>query len=140
MKMTFKISMNQEEKDAGNVHTVELEVAKCDDDIMLKYALKAYTVEVQSQIRNNWDAFVKGDYPKSVRVGEAVFASGRGVVTKERAKAAYRDSMAEMTMLQKLMTLHKDGMLPDAMYEASVTGLFEKGKITKEELDEALTN
>lgn len=140
MKMTFKISMNQEEKDAGNVHTVELEVAKCDDETMLRYALKAYTVEVQSQIRNNWDAFVKGDYPKSVKIGEALFASGRGVVTKEKAKMAYKNSMADMTMIQKLVTLHKDGMLPEEMYETSVTGLFEKGEITEEEMDEALTN
>ena len=140
MKVEFKVAMDNEQKLAGNVQTVTLEVEKCGDELMLKYALKAYTVEMQSAIRNHWDEFTKGDYPKSVVIGQALFGSTRGVVTAEKAKAAYKDSMASMSMLEKLKALYKDGMIGEELFEASITTLFEKDEITEEEMDEALIN
>jgi len=138
MEVKFKVAMDNEQAKLKNHKTVTLEVQKGDDATMLKYALKAYIVEVQSQIRNNWAAFIKGEYPKSVKIGDAVFASGKGIVTKEKAKAAYKDSMAEMTMLEKLKTLHGDGMIADDMFEASVIALFEKGEIDEDEMNAAI--
>ena len=138
MKCEFTIAMNQEEKLAGNIHKVSINVEKCDDATMLKYALKAYIVEIQSQIRNNWDQFIKGDYPKELVIGQAMFESTRGKVTQEKAQEAYKAKVGQMGMVQKLRTLLDDGMIDVDMYEASIEKLFDKGEITQEEFDEAM--
>lgn len=138
MKCEFTIAMNQEEKLAGNIHKVSINVEKCDEVTMLKYALKAYVVEIQSQIRNNWDQFIKGNYPKELKIGEAMFASSRGKVSVEKAKEMYKAKVGQMSMVQKLKTLLDDGMIDVDMYEASITKLHDKGEITNDEFDEAM--
>lgn len=138
MKCEFTIAMNQEEKLAGNIHKVSINVEKCDEITMLKYALKAYVVEIQSQIRNNWDQFIKGNYPKELVIGQAMFASTRGKVTQEKAQEAYKAKVGQMSMVQKLKTLLDDGMIDVDMYEASITKLHDKGEITDDEFDEAM--
>ncbi len=87
MKVEFKVAMNAEEKALKNLHEVVINVEKCDDATMLKYALKAYIVELQAQIMANWDQFIKGDYPRELVIGQAMFASTRGKVSTEKAKA-----------------------------------------------------
>ena len=138
MKTEFTIAMNQEEKLAGNTHKVSVNVEKCDDATMLKYAMKAYIVEVQSQIRANWDQFIAGNYPKELVIGQAMFASTRGKVTQEKAQEAYKAKVNQLSMVQKLRTLLDDGMIDVDMYEASVEKLFAKDEITQEEFDEAM--
>jgi hypothetical protein len=138
MEVKFKVAMDNEQAKLKNHKTVTLEVQKCNDTVMMEYALKAYVVELQSNIRANWTAFLKGDYAKNVTIGTKLFASNKGVVTKEKAKAAYKDSMAEMTMMEKLKTLHDDGMISDEMFEASVISLFEKGEIDEDEMNAAI--
>ena len=138
MKVNFQVAMNAEEKALKNLHKVELEVGKCDDETMLKYALKAYTVEIQSQIRSNWDQFITGDYPKELVIGQAMFASTRGKVTAEKAQEAYKAKVNQLSMVQKLRTLLDDGMIDVDMYEISIEKLFAKDEITQEEFDEAM--
>ena len=138
MKCEFTIAMNQEEKLAGNIHKVSINVEKCDDATMLKYALKAYIVEIQSQIRNNWDQFIKGDYPKELVIGQAMFTSTRGKVTLEKARETYKNSMATMSPVEKLKLALDDGMIDVDMYEASITKLHDKGELTDDEFDEAM--
>lgn len=138
MKTEFTIAMNQEEKLAGNVHKVSVNVEKCDDATMLKYAMKAYIVEVQSQIRANWGQFITGEYPRELVIGQAMFASTRGKVTAEKAQEAYKAKVNQLSMVQKLRTLLDDGMIDVDMYEASVEKLFAKDEITQEEFDEAM--
>lgn len=138
MKTEFTIAMNQEEKLAGNTHKVSINVKKCDDATMLKYALKAYVVEIQSQIRNNWDQFIAGNYPKELVIGQAMFASTRGKITQEKAQAVYKDAIAQMGQVEKLKKLLDDDMISVDMYEASVEKLHAKGEISDDELDAAL--
>ena len=138
MKVNFQVAMNAEEKALKNLHKVELEVGKCDDETMLKYALKAYTVEIQSQIRSNWDQFITGDYPKELIIGQAMFASTRGKVTQEKAQEAYKSKINSMTPVQKLKTLLDDGMIDPDVYEASVEKLYDRGEITDKEMEEAM--
>ena len=81
-KVEFKVAMNQEEKEAGNIHEVKVQVdMNVDMETLRKYALRAYKVELQGQIRPNWDKFASGDYPKELKLGESMFESKRGVVT-----------------------------------------------------------
>lgn len=138
MKVEFNVAMNAEEKALKNLHKVELNVEKCDEATMLKYALKAYTVEIQSQIRSNWDQFIAGNYPKELVIGQAMFASTRGKVTQEKAKSVYKDAMAQMSQVEKLRKLLDDDMISVDMYEASVEKLHAKGELTDDELDQAL--
>ena len=138
MKVNFQVAMNAEEKALKNLHKVELEVGTCDDETMLKYAMKAYTVEIQSQIRSNWDLFIKGEYPKELTIGQAMFASTRGKVTAEKAQEAYKAKVNQLSMVQKLRTLLDDGMIDVDMYEISIEKLFAKDEITQEEFDEAM--
>lgn len=138
MKTEFTIAMNQEEKLAGNIHKVSVNVEKCDEATMMKYALKAYIVEIQSQIRANWGQFIEGNYPRELTIGQTMFASTRGKVTAEKAQEAYKAKVNSMNMVEKLRTLLDDGMIDVDMYEASVEKLHAKGELTDDELDAAL--
>ena len=138
MEAKFKVAMDAEQAKLKNHHEVVINVEKCDDATMLKYAMKAYIVELQSQIRANWDQFIKGDYPKELVIGQAMFASTRGKVSTKKAKEMYRDGMASLTPVQKLRKLLDDGMIEVDMYEASIEKLFEKGEISEKEMEEAL--
>ena len=138
MEMKFKVAMDKEQAELKNHHEVIIEVSKCDDETMLKYAKKAYIVELQSQIRANWTAFIAGSYPKSLVIGQAMFESTRGKVTQEKAQSVYRDSMASLSQVEKLKRLLDDGMIDVDMYEASVEKLHAKGELTDDELDQAL--
>ena len=111
MKVEFQVAMNAEEKALKNLHKVELNVEKCDDATMLKYALKAYIVEIQSQIRSNWDQFIAGNYPKEVVIGQAMFESTRGKVTAEKAKDVLKAQLSKMSPEEKLAYLKECGLL-----------------------------
>ena len=130
MKVEFQVAMNAEEKALKNLHKVELEVGKADDATMLKYALKAYIVEIQGQIRNNWDKFIAGDYPKELTVGQAMFA--------KRAKEDYKTTLMNKPMVQRLKVLLDEGMIDVDMYGASIEKLFDRGEISEDEMTEAL--
>ena len=59
MKKSFTVSMDKEQKAAKNFYNVELDVDMSDAsrEDLEKYAFKAYVVELQGQIRPNWDEF-----------------------------------------------------------------------------------
>ena len=110
MRVEFKVAMDQEQAKAKNHYNVVVEVAKCDDATMLKYAMKAYIVELQSQIRANWDEFLKG-YPKELVVGQAMFESTRGKVTTEKARDVLKAQLSKMSNEEKLAYLKECGLL-----------------------------
>jgi len=144
METKFKVAMDKEQAALKNHYEVILQVdmSKASRADLEKYALRAYTVELQGQIRPNWTAFVSQcegkTFKKSITFGDALFASTKGKVTQKKARAVYKDSMATMTVLQKLRKLLDDDMISVDMYEASVEKLFDKGEITQEEFDEAM--
>jgi len=132
MEMKFKIAMNNEEKLIGNTHEVTVNVEKCDDATMLKYALKAYTVEIQSQIRNNWDAFMRGDYPRELTIGQAMFSKKVAKVMTEAEKvAAYKSDALAMSETERLDKLFMDGLISEEMYDMLI-----KVAVAKEEAEE----
>ena len=144
MKVKFKVSMSDEEKRAGNHYTsdIEVDMSQASREVLEKYAIRAYKVELQGQIRPNWTAFVSQcegkTFKKSITFGDALFASTKGKVTQEKAQEAYKAKVGQMGMVQKLRTLLDDGMIDVDMYEASIEKLFDKGEITQEEFDEAM--
>ena len=144
MRVEFKVSMSDEEKRAGNHYTLDIEVdmSQASRETLEKYALRAYKVELQSQIRPNWTTFVEQcegkTFKKSITFGDALFASTKGKVTLEKARETYKNSMATMSPVEKLKLALDDGMIDVDMYEASIEKLFYKGEITQEEYDEAM--
>ena len=132
MEMKFKIAMNNEEKLAGNVFDVVVNVEKCDDATMLKYALKAHTVEIQSQIRNNWDQFMKGDYPRELTIGQAMFTKRVAkVMTIEEQKKAVAADMAKMSETERLDALVMGGFITQEMYDSLI-----EAAVAKEEAEQ----
>jgi hypothetical protein len=112
MKCTFKVAMDNEQAKAKNHVEVEIDVEKCDDETMLKYAMKAYVVELQSQIRSNWDEFVKGEYPKALVIGEKMFEGRRGApVTEAKAKEVLLKKLEGMSMDEKIKALKELGLI-----------------------------
>lgn len=143
MEHSFKVSMDKEQKELKNFYTVKLSVdMEVDRKVLEEYALRAYVVEVQSQIRPNWTSFEKECrdkiFTKSVKLGEALFASTRGKVSAKKAKEMYKDEMASLTPVQKLRRLLDDGMITDDIYQASVESLYDKGMLTDKEMEEAM--
>lgn len=116
MKVEFKVAMDSEAAKAKDHQMVVLEVTACDAETMLKYALKAYVVELQSNIRSNWDEFLKGTYPTSVVIGESLFAKRTGVVTLEKAT----EKLAALPEKARFDALLKAGILTQDQYDALV--------------------
>ena len=144
METKFKVAMDKEQAALKNHYEVVLQVdmngaSRAD---LEKYALRAYTVELQSQIRPNWGAFISQCngkvFKKSIAFGEALFESTRGKVTQEKAQEAYKAKVGQMSMIEKLKTLLDDGMIDVDMYEASIEKLHAKGEISDDEYDVAM--
>ena len=144
METKFKVAMCKEQADLKNHYEVILQVdmSQASRADLEKYALRAYTVELQGQIRPNWSSFISQcegkTFKKSITFGDALFASTKGKVTLEKARETYKNSMATMSPVEKLKLALDDGMIDVEMYEASITRLHEKGEITDDEFDVAM--
>jgi hypothetical protein len=143
METKFKVAMDKEQAALKNHYEVVLNVdmSTSTREDLEKYAMKAYTVELQSQIRPNWDTFIsqcEGKvFTKGIVFGCALFESTRGKVTQEKAQEAYKNKVGAMSMLKKLQTLLADEMITMEIYEASIEKLHDEGKITDEEYEVA---
>jgi len=121
MEIKFKVAMNAEEKALKNLHDVVLNVEKCDEATMLKYATKAYIVEVQGQIRNNWELFIKGEYPKELVIGQAMFPKRVArPQTIEEQKAAVAADMKKLSETERLDYLVMNGLITQEMYDSMI--------------------
>lgn len=144
METKFKVAMDKEQASLKNHYEVVLNVdmTTASREDLEKYALRAYTVELQGQIRPNWTAFIAQcdgkTFKKNIVFGTALFESTRGKVTLEKARETYKNSMATMSPVEKLKLALDDGMIDVEMYEASITKLHDKGELTDDEFDEAM--
>ena len=127
MKKEFKVSMNNEEKLAGNAFNVELDVdmSKASREDLEKYAFKAYIVELQGQIRPNWADFLKEcvekKFTKALTFGDALFAKKAGTVTLDKAT----ETLGKLDKRAQYDALLKGGILTQEQYELLVGQLEE---------------
>jgi len=131
VKVDFKVSMDNEQKLLKNFKKVELEVdfEGVDLETIKKYALKAYVIELQGQVRPNWEKFEKGEYPKVVKFGDAMFSGGRGKVTAEKAATVYSDAISKLSREEKLAKLLADKLISQDMYDMLIAqGVEEQGE------------
>jgi hypothetical protein len=91
MNVKFTVAMNAEEKKAGNVQTINLDVSfeGVDESLIYKHALANCVVGWQSQIRSHWDEYVDGKLPESITFGDPLFESAR----KPKARKMTMDEM-----------------------------------------------
>jgi len=119
----FKVSMNEDEKKLGNSHNIEVmvDVKGAPRDLLEKYALKAYKVELQGQIRPNWSDFIEGNYPKELTFGQALFSKKAAKpVTMEDHKAAVAADMAKLSETERLDALLMSGFITQEMYDGLI--------------------
>ena len=144
METKFKVAMDKEQAALKNHYEVVLNVdmSGASRETLEKYALRAYTVELQGQIRPNWTSFmgqcVGKTFTKSIAFGTALFESTKGKVTLEKARETYKNSVATMSPVEKLKLALDDGMIDVETYEVSITRLHDKGELTDDEFDVAM--
>ena len=121
--VTFKVSMNEEERKAGNTKDVRLEVTfdGVDDGLVRRYAVQHRVIAWQAQIKNNWDDFIAGKMPTKVKFDEPLFApkrTGVAPMTPERAEE-YLLNADRLTQVRAAINLmEKAGMdVPDQLLE-----------------------
>ena len=122
MKKEFKVSMNNEEKLAGNAFNVELDVdmSTASRESLEAYAFKAYVVELQGQIRPNWGDFLKEcvgkKFTKALTFGDALFAKKTGTVTLDKAT----ETLGKLDKKAQYDALLKGGILTQEQYQLLV--------------------
>ena len=84
-KVEFKVAMDAEQKAAKNFKDVSFNVDffGVSDEVIKKYAMKNYIIEIQGQIRNNWNTFEKDGVPKVITFGQTMFGKKQKTVVKE---------------------------------------------------------
>ena len=117
LKVEFKVAMDDEQKKLKNFKEVSLQVDMEDASFedLYKYALRSYRIELQGQVRANWDEFIKDEYPKELKFGEALFATRTRTtkvkMTPEEMKAELAKQMEGMTSEEKMKYLTENGYI-----------------------------
>ena len=132
-QVTFKVSMNDEEKKAGNAKEVKLNVdmSKATREELEIAALKSYVIKIQGEFRPNWDKFMAGDYPRDITYGQVLFAKkATRVMTEAEKVAAYKSDALAMSETERLDKLFMDGLITEEMYDMLI-----KVAVAKEEAE-----
>lgn len=123
MKKVFTVSMDKEQKAAKNFYNVELDVdmSEASREDLEKYAFKAYVVELQGQIRPNWDDFEKAcvdkKFTKALKFGDPLFAATRGAVTVAKAMDKVKEELNKLPPKERFARMRDEGMISEEMYE-----------------------
>ena len=76
---------------------------------------------------------MKGDYPRELVIGQALFAKKVSrPMTEEEKKEAYKKEVMSMKETERLDKMFMDGLLTEEMYDALI-----KVAVAKEEMEEA---
>ena len=113
----FKVARDNEAKEAKEFHTVRVTIL-ADAEATAKYMKKAAAVWLQSQIRSNWDSFLKDGVPAEVTLDIPVWNGKRGVVTTEKAVERLKAQASTMTTNAKLKMLLDAGMISEDQFDA----------------------
>jgi len=89
MKTTFRVAMDNEQKAIKNRYkvTIDVDFTGVPTEVIEKHAIANMKVHWQSQIRNNWDKFIKEGVPAKMTFGDAIYTSTKSVMTEEKAEA-----------------------------------------------------
>jgi len=108
--MSFKVALNNEAKKMGDFHDVEIHVRRPADipTIVWDFAIAAYKVRLQGQIRNNWSQFVADTFPKTLSFGESLYVKTKSAkITVDTAADFLNTGSAEEILVKKIDLLEK---------------------------------
>jgi hypothetical protein len=99
MKMEFKVSRDEEAKKEKDfiLWNCEVDIASASREMLEKYAMKSFKIEIQGQIRPNWTQFeelwIADKLPKTMIFGQGLFA--KKVATRPPTQEEIEKSTAE---------------------------------------------
>ena len=112
-EVCFKVAMSQEARDTGNVKEFKT-VVSLDNSLVgdiVKAAMKSYVIDLQGQIRNNWDKFLVLDIPETITFGQPLFGKKvkvvKQVMTSEEIQEASLKAAQKMTPEEKAAYIQK---------------------------------
>lgn len=115
VNLKFNVAMDDEQKKAKNFKEVSVVVdfSEATRDQLIEMCKKPIVIALQSQIRNNWATFIKGEYPRELKFGDTLFESrrGGGVVTVDKAKNVMIAQLSKMNEEEKVAYLKSIGLL-----------------------------
>lgn len=122
-KVSFKVSMNEEERKLGNAKLVEFDVdfSETSQDTLKTLAIASQNIRWQAQIKGHWTEFLNGEMPKVVKFGVPLFGTTRTpvpVITTESATQFLkgRSRLEQVRALINMMESNKMDV-PVSMYE-----------------------
>jgi len=112
-EVCFKVAMSQEARDTGNVKEFKT-VVSLDNSLVgdiVKAAMRSYVIDLQGQIRNNWDKFLVLDIPETITFGQPLFGKKvkvvKQVMTSEEIQEASLKAAQKMTPEEKAAYIQK---------------------------------
>lgn len=98
VKVNFKVASAKGEAQTAVAFTVDFNGVS--DDYIRRCAIQSRIISWQSQIRNNFDAFKKGELPKVVKFDNPLFASAK-TVTRKPTEAEIKEAMKAKVLAMK---------------------------------------
>ena len=116
MKVEFTVARDAEAKKLKDVEKVTFECTfdGVEPSIIQQHAIANMVVAWQSQIRNNWKEFLKGELPKTVTFGQTLFSGRKPAVSRPPTEQEIRDFTAKKIA----------AMTPEQLAEFVQTGRF----------------
>lgn len=125
-QVKFTVAMNSEEKKAGNIKEVILNVnfEGVDEALIHKYALANMVVQYQSQIRTHWTEFVEKGIPETIDFGTPLYAksTAQRTVTTEDA-ANYVNNLSPVKRLELIISTMQAAGMDTELYEEELAAL-----------------
>ena len=116
-KVEFKVAMDSEQAKLKNHKEVKVEVSLPPEieELVVKAAMKSYVIDLQNQIRTNWDTFLKDGVPETLMFGQALYAKRVKVSvrqpTQEEIDKSAAEKFSKMTP-EQIMEFVKTGKFP----------------------------
>ena len=117
-EVCFKVAMSKEARDAGDVKEFKTVVSMDNSlvDDIVKAAMKSYVIDLQGQIRNNWDKFLVLDIPETITFGQPLFGKKvkvvKQVLTPEELNKLMSDRLRSMSQ-DEILEFASSGKMPE---------------------------
>ena len=114
----FKVAMDAEQAKLKNHKEVTLKVDFPEDvmEEVYKAATKSYVIDMQGQIRNNWDKFMDCDLPEVLVFGQSLFGKKvkvvKQVLTPEELNKLMSDRLRSMSQ-DEILEFASSGKMPE---------------------------
>ena len=119
-KVEFKVAMDAEQAKLKNHKLIKTTVELPPEvtELVYKAAMKSYVIDLQNQIRTNWDKYLEDGVPESVVFGQALYAKRSKVTvrqpTQEEIDKSAAAKFSKMTA-EQIEEFVKTGKFPEGV-------------------------